>query len=182
MTAAREGPAVGTDTQDEVARATTAALPGNDAAKWWTKMPVRQRLQLLLDPGSWVEDGLLADAASDGLPADGVLTGVGTIEGPVGRGHRSRFHGQGRLVGGANHARSRSASWSAPTATCCRSSISSTRPAGGSPTSSVSIPPPRRRTHSSTCRTPPQFAPRRGRPWPRPRATARSRRLRRAQW
>jgi len=81
VTATREGPAVGTDTQDEVARATAAALRGNDAAKWRTKMPVRQRLQLLLDPGRWVEDGLLADAASDGLPADGVLTGVGTIEG-----------------------------------------------------------------------------------------------------
>src|SRR5919202_1624584 len=41
----------------------------------------RQRLELLLDPGSWVEDGLLASAAGEALPADGVLTGVGTIEG-----------------------------------------------------------------------------------------------------
>ena len=67
--------------QDDVARAGAAALRGNDAAKWPDKMPVRQRLQLLLDPDSWVEDGLLADAAGGGLPADGVLTGVGTIEG-----------------------------------------------------------------------------------------------------
>jgi acetyl-CoA carboxylase carboxyltransferase component len=35
---------------------------------------------LLLDEDSWVEDGLLA-AAGNGLPADGVITGVGTIEG-----------------------------------------------------------------------------------------------------
>jgi acetyl-CoA carboxylase carboxyltransferase component len=67
--------------QDDVARATEAAVRGNDASRWTTKMPVRQRLGLLLDPDSWVEDGLLADAAGDGLPADGVLTGVGTIEG-----------------------------------------------------------------------------------------------------
>ncbi len=66
---------------EEVARAREAALRGNDASKWPTKMPVRQRLELLLDPDSWVEDGLLADASGDGLPADGVLTGVGTIEG-----------------------------------------------------------------------------------------------------
>jgi acetyl-CoA carboxylase carboxyltransferase component len=66
---------------DDVARATETALRGSDSARWPTKMPVRQRLELLLDPGSWVEDGLLADAAGEGLPADGVLTGVGTIEG-----------------------------------------------------------------------------------------------------
>ena len=29
---------------------------------------------------SWVEDGLLASADDEGLPADGVLTGVGTVE------------------------------------------------------------------------------------------------------
>jgi len=62
-------------------RATTAALAGGDTSRWSNKLAVRDRVQLLLDPGSWVEDGLLADATRNGLPADGVLTGVGTVEG-----------------------------------------------------------------------------------------------------
>jgi acetyl-CoA carboxylase carboxyltransferase component len=45
------------------------------------KLFVRDRLALLIDEGSWVEDGLLANAAAADLPADGVVTGVGTIEG-----------------------------------------------------------------------------------------------------
>lgn len=75
--------AVGVDTAGaatEVVEATRAALGGGDPCRWPTKLPVRERLAVLLDPGSWVEDGLLASAA-EGLPADGVLTGVGTIEG-----------------------------------------------------------------------------------------------------
>jgi acetyl-CoA carboxylase carboxyltransferase component len=70
-------------TQDalDVERATALALAGGNTARWPDKLPVRERIALLLDPGSWQEDGLLADAASDGLPADGVLTGVGTVEG-----------------------------------------------------------------------------------------------------
>jgi acetyl-CoA carboxylase carboxyltransferase component len=66
---------------DPVHRATATALAGLDTSRWPTKLPVRDRLAVLLDPGSWVEDGLLANAGSDGLPADGVLTGVGRIEG-----------------------------------------------------------------------------------------------------
>ncbi|HEV7685236.1 MAG TPA: carboxyl transferase domain-containing protein, partial [Acidimicrobiia bacterium] len=65
----------------DVRAAQTAALTGLDAARWPDKLPVRDRLRLLLDPGSWVEDGLLANAGAEGLPADGVLTGVGRIEG-----------------------------------------------------------------------------------------------------
>ncbi|MGZ4683605.1 MAG: acyl-CoA carboxylase subunit beta [Acidimicrobiales bacterium] len=45
------------------------------------KLFVRDRLDLLLDPGSFVEDGLLANALADDLPADGVVTGIGTVEG-----------------------------------------------------------------------------------------------------
>jgi acetyl-CoA carboxylase carboxyltransferase component len=45
------------------------------------KLFVRERLQLLLDPGSFVEDGLLANALAGDLPADGVVTGVGRIDG-----------------------------------------------------------------------------------------------------
>ena len=42
---------------------------------------MRDRLDLLLDEGSFVEDALLANASADDLPADGVVTGVGTVDG-----------------------------------------------------------------------------------------------------
>ena len=45
------------------------------------KLFVRDRLDLLLDPGSLREDGLLANAMATDLPADGVITGVGTVDG-----------------------------------------------------------------------------------------------------
>jgi acetyl-CoA carboxylase carboxyltransferase component len=65
----------------DVAKAHAAALAGGDAARWPGKMAVRDRVRLLLDEDSWVEDGLLANAGAGDLPADGVLTGVGTVEG-----------------------------------------------------------------------------------------------------
>jgi acetyl-CoA carboxylase carboxyltransferase component len=45
------------------------------------KLFVRDRVRLLLDPDSFVEDGLLANALAGDLPADGVVTGIGRIEG-----------------------------------------------------------------------------------------------------
>jgi acetyl-CoA carboxylase carboxyltransferase component len=45
------------------------------------KLTARERLDLLLDPGSFVEDGLFANVLADELPADGVVTGLGTIFG-----------------------------------------------------------------------------------------------------
>ncbi len=45
------------------------------------KLFVRERLQLLLDAGSFREDGLFANALDKELPADGVVTGTGTIAG-----------------------------------------------------------------------------------------------------
>src|ERR1700756_5960334 len=45
------------------------------------KLFVRDRLALLLDEGSWVEDALLANAMAGDLPADGVVTGVGRVDG-----------------------------------------------------------------------------------------------------
>jgi acetyl-CoA carboxylase carboxyltransferase component len=45
------------------------------------KLFVRDRLSLLLDDGSFREDGLFANALDSELPADGVVTGTGTIEG-----------------------------------------------------------------------------------------------------
>jgi acetyl-CoA carboxylase carboxyltransferase component len=70
-----------TDDQSDVAQATAAALNAGDPDRWPNKLPVRERILLLLDENSWVEDGLLANARSGGFPADGVLTGVGTVEG-----------------------------------------------------------------------------------------------------
>ena len=45
------------------------------------KLHVRDRLDLLLDPGTFIEDGQLANALADGLPADGVVTGRGLVDG-----------------------------------------------------------------------------------------------------
>src|SRR5689334_20983919 len=45
------------------------------------KLFARDRLDLLLDKGSFTEDALLANAKDTELPADGVVTGVGTIGG-----------------------------------------------------------------------------------------------------
>jgi len=45
------------------------------------KLFVRDRIAALVDPESFVEDGLLANALADGLPADGVVTGAARIDG-----------------------------------------------------------------------------------------------------
>jgi acetyl-CoA carboxylase carboxyltransferase component len=45
------------------------------------KLPVRERVALLLDEGSFAEEALLANWDQDGLGADGVVTGLGTIDG-----------------------------------------------------------------------------------------------------
>ncbi len=45
------------------------------------KLPVRERVALLLDAGSFAEEGLLANWDQDGLGADGVVTGVGSVDG-----------------------------------------------------------------------------------------------------
>jgi acetyl-CoA carboxylase carboxyltransferase component len=45
------------------------------------KLPVRERVALLLDEGSFSEEALLANWNEDGLGADGVVTGVGAIDG-----------------------------------------------------------------------------------------------------
>ena len=45
------------------------------------KLPVRERVARLLDADSMVEDGLLANWDGDGLGADGVVTGTGTVDG-----------------------------------------------------------------------------------------------------
>lgn len=45
------------------------------------KLPVRERVALLVDEGSFVEDALLANWDKQGLGADGVVTGTATVEG-----------------------------------------------------------------------------------------------------
>ena len=70
----------------ELRDATERALAGNLAAGGAKlaaagKLFVRDRLALLLDEGSFVEDGLLANATAGDLPADGVVTGVGRVDG-----------------------------------------------------------------------------------------------------
>jgi acetyl-CoA carboxylase carboxyltransferase component len=45
------------------------------------KLPVRERVSLLLDEGTFVEDALLANWDQDGLGADGVVIGTGRVEG-----------------------------------------------------------------------------------------------------
>ncbi|WP_231950500.1 acyl-CoA carboxylase subunit beta [Allokutzneria albata] len=45
------------------------------------KLFARERVQRLVDEGSFVEDGLYANALAEGLPADGVITGTATIDG-----------------------------------------------------------------------------------------------------
>src|SRR5215216_4598185 len=43
------------------------------------KLPVRERVRRLLDPDSFAEESLLANWEQEGLGADGVVTGMGTI-------------------------------------------------------------------------------------------------------
>jgi acetyl-CoA carboxylase carboxyltransferase component len=45
------------------------------------KLPVRERMARLVDPGSFVEDALLANWEQDGLGADGVVTGMAAVAG-----------------------------------------------------------------------------------------------------
>ena len=65
------------------ARESTLTPPGKAAAKLAQqgKLYVRERIALLVDEGSFVEDGQLANALADGLPADGVVTGQGLVDG-----------------------------------------------------------------------------------------------------
>jgi acetyl-CoA carboxylase carboxyltransferase component len=74
----------------DIAAASERALRGNadrsrerDKLAQANKLFVRDRLRLLLDEGTFVEDGLLANANAPGddLPADGVVTGRGMVDG-----------------------------------------------------------------------------------------------------
>jgi acetyl-CoA carboxylase carboxyltransferase component len=60
-----------------------AGNAGRDAEKLARqhKLAVRDRLALLIDKGTFAEDGLLANTNDADLPADGVVTGTGRIDG-----------------------------------------------------------------------------------------------------
>jgi acetyl-CoA carboxylase carboxyltransferase component len=51
------------------------------AAEAADKLFARDRIALLVDKDSFAEDGIFANAAADGLPADGVVTGTATVGG-----------------------------------------------------------------------------------------------------
>jgi acetyl-CoA carboxylase carboxyltransferase component len=66
--------------------ATERALRGgpkrhHEKASEQGKLPVRERVARLLDPGTFAEEALLANWQEDGLGADGVVTGLGRIGG-----------------------------------------------------------------------------------------------------
>src|SRR5215831_18817965 len=86
MTTSQDGPPPRPSTPDDLATAAKRALAGNldtygDKLAAQHKLFVRDRLALLLDPDSMAEDALLANALAGDLPADGVVTGVGRIDG-----------------------------------------------------------------------------------------------------
>ena len=62
---------------DDLLAAADVARAGGDTSRYPGTLSARERLAVLLDEGSFVEDGLLAGS----LPADGVITGVGMVEG-----------------------------------------------------------------------------------------------------
>jgi methylmalonyl-CoA decarboxylase subunit alpha len=70
----------------DLGTATDRALQGGperhrEKAAEQGKLPVRERIAMLLDEGSFAEEGLLANWLQDGLGADGVVTGVGMVQG-----------------------------------------------------------------------------------------------------
>ncbi len=70
----------------DLSKANRRALGGGperhrEKAREQGKLPVRERVALLLDDGSFAEEGLLANWEQDGLGADGVVTGVGMLDG-----------------------------------------------------------------------------------------------------
>jgi methylmalonyl-CoA decarboxylase subunit alpha len=53
----------------------------HEAAAASGKLFARDRIALLVDAGSFTEDGRFANVLADGLPADGVITGTATLDG-----------------------------------------------------------------------------------------------------
>src|SRR5258708_38495226 len=66
------------DLRDKALKGGTRYLP---KLREQHKLTARERLDLLLEKDSFIEDGVFANVLVDDLPADGVVTGLGTIEG-----------------------------------------------------------------------------------------------------
>ena len=70
----------GRDVTEALERARAGGDPKyHEKAREAGKLFCRERLRLLLDEDSFVEDGVLANSLADDLPADGVVTGSGRI-------------------------------------------------------------------------------------------------------
>ena len=64
-------------TEDEIVRIRAGGSPAaHEKAAAQGKLFCRARIDLLVEPGSFVEDGLFANAAASGLPADGLVIGT----------------------------------------------------------------------------------------------------------
>jgi len=72
-------PSVTDDLRATVAWGGAAKYHQANAAKG--KLFARERIAGLIDEGSFVEDGMLANALAGDLPADGVITGTATVDG-----------------------------------------------------------------------------------------------------
>ena len=72
---------MGDQIRDAIERAVTPDERALEKIRGQGKLTARERIDLLLDAGSFVEDAVLANATATGLPADGVVTGRGTIDG-----------------------------------------------------------------------------------------------------
>ncbi len=72
----------GDDVRGKLARIRAGGEPRYHAkAAEEGKLFCRERLALLLDPDSFVEDGAFANSLAPDLPADGVVTGTGRVDG-----------------------------------------------------------------------------------------------------
>jgi acetyl-CoA carboxylase carboxyltransferase component len=73
---------VGGTLEGEIARIREGgARAAHEKAAAQGKLFVRTRIERLVDPDSFIEDALFANALEPGLPADGVVIGTGTLEG-----------------------------------------------------------------------------------------------------
>ena len=72
----------GKDVSEALERVQRGGAPRyHEQAEKQGKLFCRERLRLLLDPDSFLEDAALANNVATDLPADGVVTGTGAIEG-----------------------------------------------------------------------------------------------------
>ena len=71
-----------TDLRDALERARAGGPERHhEKAEEQGKLPVRERVERLVDEGSFAEDALLANWEEEGFGADGVVTGMATIDG-----------------------------------------------------------------------------------------------------